>query len=55
MNKCVKVWRYIGGKRPLGRPRHRWGDNIKMDFRERGWNGMDWSNRFMIGTRGGLL
>jgi hypothetical protein len=22
------------GKRPLGKPRHRWEDNIKMDFRE---------------------
>jgi hypothetical protein len=30
-----------GGKRPLGRPRRRWVDNIKMDHRERGWDGMD--------------
>jgi hypothetical protein len=30
------------GKRPLGRPRRRWEDNIKMDLRERGWSGMDW-------------
>jgi hypothetical protein len=29
------------GKRPLGRPRRRWEDNIKMDFREIGWGGMD--------------
>jgi hypothetical protein len=29
------------GKRPLGRPRHRWVDNIKMDLRETGWGGMD--------------
>jgi hypothetical protein len=29
------------GKRPLGRPRHRWVDNIKMDLREIGWGGMD--------------
>jgi hypothetical protein len=29
------------GKR-LGRPRHRWEDNIKMDKREIGWGGMDW-------------
>jgi hypothetical protein len=29
-------------KRPLGRPRHRWVDNIKMDLREIGWNDMDW-------------
>jgi hypothetical protein len=25
------------GRRPLGRPRHRWEDNIKMDLREAGW------------------
>jgi hypothetical protein len=30
------------GKRPLGRPRHRWVDNIKMDLGERGWDGRDW-------------
>jgi hypothetical protein len=29
------------GKRPLGRPRRRWVDNIKMDLRVIGWNGMD--------------
>jgi hypothetical protein len=30
------------GKRPLGRPRRRWQDNIKMDLKEIGWGGMDW-------------
>jgi hypothetical protein len=30
------------GKRPLGRPRRRWMDNIKIDLREIGWDGMDW-------------
>jgi hypothetical protein len=30
------------GRRPLGRPRHRWEDNIKMDFEEVGWGSMDW-------------
>jgi hypothetical protein len=30
------------GKRPLGRPRHRWVDNIKMDLRKIGWDSMDW-------------
>jgi hypothetical protein len=29
-------------KRPLGRPRRRWEDNIIMDLREIGWGGMDW-------------
>ena len=30
------------GKRPLGRPRHRWKDNIKMDLQDVGCGGMDW-------------
>jgi len=30
------------GKRPLGRPRRRWEDNIKMDLQEAGCEGMDW-------------
>ena len=30
------------GKIPLGRPRHRWEDNIKMDLQEVGCGGMDW-------------
>jgi hypothetical protein len=30
------------GKRPLGRPWHRWEDNIKMDLQEMGCGGMDW-------------
>jgi hypothetical protein len=30
------------GKRPLGRQRHRWVDNIKIDLREIVWGGMDW-------------
>ena len=30
------------GKRQLGRHRHRWEDNIKMDLREVGCGGMDW-------------
>jgi hypothetical protein len=38
-------WVLVGkpdGKRPLGRPRHRWEDNIKMDLQEVGCGGMDW-------------
>jgi hypothetical protein len=30
------------GRRPLGRPRRRWEDNIKMDLQEVGWEGVDW-------------
>jgi hypothetical protein len=35
------------GKRPLGRPRYRWEDGIRMDLRETGW--------LRIGTGGRLL
>jgi hypothetical protein len=30
------------GKRPLGRPRHRWEDGIRMDLMEIGSGGVDW-------------
>jgi hypothetical protein len=30
------------GKRPLGRPKCRWVDNMKTDLREVGWGGVDW-------------
>jgi hypothetical protein len=30
------------GKKPLGRQRRRWVDNIKMDLRDIGWDGRDW-------------
>jgi len=36
-------WRgNLKDKRPLGRPRSRWKDNIKMDLQEVGFGGMDW-------------
>jgi hypothetical protein len=40
------------GKRPLGRHRHRWEDNVKMDFQEVGWTGLMW---LRIGTGGGCF
>jgi hypothetical protein len=33
------------GKTPLGRRRRTWVDNIKMDLREIGWDGVDWIDR----------
>jgi hypothetical protein len=30
------------GRRPLGRPRHRWEDGVRMDLREIGLGGVDW-------------
>jgi hypothetical protein len=43
------------GRRPLGRPRRRWEDNINMDLQEVGWgawSGLIW---LRIGTGGGML
>jgi hypothetical protein len=52
----------LKGKRPLGRPRRRWVNNIKMDLREIGWDGMGWDGMIWTGsiwlrieTSGGLL
>jgi hypothetical protein len=46
MDEVIGGWRKLHnepeGKRPIGRPRRRWENNIKMDFREIGWGGMDW-------------
>jgi hypothetical protein len=45
----------LEGRRPLGRPRRRWENNIKMDLQEVGWlawSGFTW---LRIGTGGGLL
>ena len=33
------------GKRPFGRPSHRWEDNFKMKLQEVGWKDMDWIDR----------
>jgi hypothetical protein len=41
-NAYRKLVRKPEGKRPLGRSRRRWVDNIKKDRRDRGWGGMDW-------------
>ena len=37
---CTGFW--WGNLRPLGRPRRRWEDNIKMDLQKVGCGGMDW-------------
>jgi hypothetical protein len=46
MGKKRNAYRLLVGKpqvkRPLGRPRCRWVDNIKMDLSEIGWGGVDW-------------
>ena len=56
---CMSLYRVLVGKperkRPLGRPRRRWEDNIKMDLQKwdvREWTGSIW---LRIGTGGGHL
>jgi hypothetical protein len=43
------------GKRPLGRPRRRRGDNIRMDLGEVGWGDVDWIDLAKDRTDGELL
>jgi len=49
------VYRVLVGKpegnRPLGRPRRRWVDNIRMDIQEVGCGYMDWSGLAQDGDR----
>jgi hypothetical protein len=43
------------GKGPLGRPRRRWEDNIKLDLREIGIDGVNWIQLAQVGSSGGLV
>jgi hypothetical protein len=43
------------GRIPLGRPRRRWEDNIKMDLREAGGRGIDWNDLARMWTDGEML
>jgi hypothetical protein len=45
----------IEGTRQLGRPRHRWEDNIKMGVQQVGWEAWSGSIWLRIGTGGGVL
>ena len=46
MGECKSLYRiFVGkceGKKPLGRPRHGWKHNMKIDLQEVRWRGMDW-------------
>jgi hypothetical protein len=42
-------------KRPLGRPRRRWVDNIRMDLEEVGWGNVDWIGLAKDRNRRGAL
>jgi hypothetical protein len=41
------------GKKTLGRPKHRWEGNIKMDMKEIGWVSMDWI--YLVQDRGQMV
>jgi hypothetical protein len=59
MRKKRNAWRMLvgkpEGKSPLGRPRRRWVNSIKINLRETGWDVMDWIDWLRLGTSGGLL
>jgi hypothetical protein len=42
MNACRLLVGKPEGRRPLGRPRRRWSDNIRMNLVEVGWDDVDW-------------
>jgi hypothetical protein len=42
MGEKRNAYRLLVGKRPLGRPRRRWVDNIRIDLGEVGWGDVDW-------------
>jgi hypothetical protein len=42
--KFILLVRKSEGRRPLGRPKHRWEDNIKMGLRETECDGVNWIN-----------
>jgi hypothetical protein len=45
----------LEGKRPLGRSRHTWKNNIKMNIRDIRWGYVDWIGVTQVGTSGGLM
>jgi hypothetical protein len=61
MGEKRNAYRILVGKpevnRPLRRPTRRWVDNIRIDNREMGWDGMIWTGLIWLrmGTSGGLL
>ncbi|KAJ4429783.1 hypothetical protein ANN_21987 [Periplaneta americana] len=59
MDESRNAYRVLVGRpegiRPLGRPRRRWEDNIKMDLREVSYDGRDWINLAQDRDEGGLI
>ena len=42
MEEGRRAFKILAGRRPLGRPRRRWEDNIRMDLEEKGINAGNW-------------
>jgi hypothetical protein len=59
MGEKIKAYRSLvgnpEGERPLGRPRRRWVDNIKMDLEEVGWGDGDWIGLAQVRKRWRVL
>jgi hypothetical protein len=59
MGEKRNAYRILVGKpevrRPLGRRRRKWENDIKVDRREIGWGGMDWVYLALVKDHGGLL
>jgi hypothetical protein len=59
MGEGRTLYRVLGGKpegrRPLGRPRRRWEEGIRMDLEEIGWGGVEWIHLARDRTVGELL
>jgi hypothetical protein len=59
MEEMRNAYKNLGGKpewkRPLGRHKRRWEDNIRMYFKEIRWEGVDWIIWLRRGTSGGRL
>jgi hypothetical protein len=52
LTSCVlKIVGKTEGKRPLGRTRRRWEDNVRMDLQEVGCKGMDWTELARVRDR----
>jgi hypothetical protein len=51
MGERRNAYRLLVGKRPLGRPRRRWVDNIRMDLGEVGWRDVDWIGLAQVRNR----
>jgi hypothetical protein len=54
--KCIQYFGWKAQrKETIGRPKHRWEENIRMDLREVGWEGVDWFHLAQVRDQGQAL